>query len=166
MNTHSGDHATSTAMPSPSAERIRVGTDEIVLRVPSAATDGALLAAEVLIPAGGGPPALHRHDPEEVYRLERGELAIYLEDDAGEIQRHRVGPGDILHMPSGRAHTVRNEAEEEALAYVVFTPGDGFERFLRAAAALGAAGPPALEDVLRLAASHGVEITGPVPAIA
>ena len=166
MYDHTHDHTTSGGAPTAPDERIHVGSDELVFRVPSAATDGALLAVEVLIPAGGGPPALHRHAPEEVYRVERGELAIYLEDEAAEIRRHRARPGDVVHMPGGRAHTVRNESEEEALAYVVFTPGDGFERFIPAAGELGAAGPPAMEDVLRLAASHGVEITGRVPAMA
>ena len=164
MHPHANDHETTSPAATAPTERIRVGSDELVFLVPSAATDGALLAVEVVIPAGGGPPALHRHAPEEVYRVERGELAVYLEDRAGEVHRHPLCAGGVLHMPSGRAHTVRNESEEEAVAYVVFTPGAEFERFIRAAADLAAAGPPAMEDVLLLAASHGVEITGPVPA--
>ena len=58
-------------------ERLKVGSDEITLR----ARSETLLAAEVAIPAGGGPPAMHRHPSEELYRVEAGELAIYREDE-------------------------------------------------------------------------------------
>ena len=145
-------------------ERFRIGRDEIILRVTSGATGGALLAAEVTIPAGGGPPALHRHEAEEVYRLETGELAIYLADDSGAVQRLVAGPGSVNHIPGGRPHTIRNESDADATAYVVFSPGREMESFLRAADALAADGPPAAEAVLAVAARNGIEITGALPA--
>ncbi len=130
---------------------IRVGSDEITLRVTSA----ALLVADVTLPAGGGPPALHRHAPEEVYRLERGELVIYREDDAGEVERIVTGPGDVVHIPGGRAHTIRNESGAPAEAHVAFAPGAEMEAFIRAAGALG---EPTPEAVLALAERHGIEM--------
>jgi mannose-6-phosphate isomerase-like protein (cupin superfamily) len=147
----------------PAAEPLTVGTDQVILRVPSAASAGALLAADVRLPAGGGPPMLHRHAPTEVYRLQQGELAIYVEGDDGVIRRHLAHPGAVVHIPAGRAHTVRNESADEALAYVVYVPGAPMERFVRAAAALAAAGAPSIEDVLALAEEHGIEMTGPLP---
>lgn len=148
-----------------SAKRIRIGHDTLVVHVPSAATGGALLVADVEIPAGGGPPLMHRHDPEEVYRLERGELALYVEDVGGRIERVVAQVGDVVHIPGGRAHTVRNESGAEARAYVIFTPGTQIEHFMRAAGALAASEPPSMDDVLALAARHGIEMTGPVPAL-
>jgi oxalate decarboxylase/phosphoglucose isomerase-like protein (cupin superfamily) len=142
-------------MPSSPQEQIRVGADQVALRVSSQATGGALLAADVTMPPGGGPPKLHRHAPEEVYRLERGELAIYVEDEAGEVRRTLARHGDVVHIPGGRAHTVRNESGETAHAYVVFTPGAEMERFLRAAA-----DQVAIADVLALAERHGIEMVG------
>jgi oxalate decarboxylase/phosphoglucose isomerase-like protein (cupin superfamily) len=139
-------------------DKLLVGSDEVVLHV----TTGALLAAEVRLPPGGGPPALHRHDPEEIYRVDHGALVLYVEDEDGELQRVAAGPGDVVHIPGGRPHTVRNESAEPASAYVVFSPGAQMERFLRAAAALGADGPPAVDDLLALAARHGVETTRPL----
>jgi oxalate decarboxylase/phosphoglucose isomerase-like protein (cupin superfamily) len=143
-------------------ETLRVGTDTIRLAVTSRDTDGALLAAEVRIPAGGGPPALHRHAPQEVYRVEAGELAVYVEDGDGSVARIVAMPGDVVHIPGGRAHTVRNESGAEVQAYVVFTPGAQMEDFVRAAAGLGAGGPPAMDAVLALAERHGVQIMGPL----
>jgi mannose-6-phosphate isomerase-like protein (cupin superfamily) len=133
-------------------DKLLVGSDEIVLRVSS----DAILAAEVRIPPGGGPPALHRHAPDEVYRVERGELAIYTDEDGGR-RRRVLAPGDVAHLPGGRPHTVRNESDADVAAYVVFSPGAPMERFVRAAAALSPGG-----DVLALAARHGVEIMDPL----
>ena len=145
-------------------ERIRLGGDEVTVRVGSAESDGAVLALEVRIPAGGGPPALHRHDPAETYRVERGELAIYLAGagggDGGDVERVAAGPGAVVHIPGGREHTVRNESGEEAAAYVTFVPGAPMEGFIRAAAALGDA---PMEEVLAVASRHGVALTRPVP---
>ena len=142
-------------------ETLQIGTDELTFRVTGEQTDGALLAVDVRLPAGGGPPVLHRHTPLEVYRVDRGELAIYVKEADGAVQRIAAGPGAVVHIPAGRAHTVRNESGAEATAYVVFAPGTEIERFMRAAGALDELGP---EDVLALAERHGIEMTSPVPA--
>jgi hypothetical protein len=39
------------------------------------------------------------------------------------------------------------------------------EGFLRAGAALAAEGDPGMDAVLAIAAQHGIEIIGPVPAV-
>jgi mannose-6-phosphate isomerase-like protein (cupin superfamily) len=121
-------------------ERLKLGTDEIAIHVSS----GSLLAAEVTIPPGGGPPAMHRHPSEELYRVEDGELAISVED-----RRIVAGPGSVTHIPGGVAHNVRNESAHPARAYVVFSPGTEFEAFVRASAEHPA-------DVMALAAAHGI----------
>jgi mannose-6-phosphate isomerase-like protein (cupin superfamily) len=122
-----------------------------------------LVAADVRMPAGGGPPGLHRHPSAEVYRVEAGELALYVEDDGGAIRRTVAGPADVVHIPGGRAHTIRNESGAEARAYVVFVPGTEMEAFARAAAPLAAAGRPRPEDVMALAREHGIEPVDALP---
>ena len=136
---------------------MKVGSDEIEVRVSSTQTGGTVLAADVTMPAGGGPPVLHRHAPEEIYRGEAGEFAIYCEDDDGVVQRTPLARGDVVHIPGGRAHTVRNESTAEARAYVVYLPGEQMERFVRAVAQLSAPEPAA---VMALAERHGIEFTG------
>jgi mannose-6-phosphate isomerase-like protein (cupin superfamily) len=137
-------------------DRIVVGEDEVTFRLTSDQSDGALVALEVRIPAGGGPPLLHRHEPFELYRVERGELAFYIEGERETVSRTVAGPGSVVAIPGGREHTVRNESGEESTAFVVFSPGSEMERFVRA---VGDLGEPGIEEVLGLAATHGVELT-------
>jgi mannose-6-phosphate isomerase-like protein (cupin superfamily) len=140
-------------------ERLTVGHDQITIHV-----TGDLLAIDVQMPPGGGPPMLHRHASSEVYRVVAGEFTIYRTQDDGGIERIVARPGDVVDVPGGREHTVRNESPTPAEAYVVFVPGAPAERFVRAVASLADAGPPRIEDVLATAERHGVEITRPIPS--
>jgi oxalate decarboxylase/phosphoglucose isomerase-like protein (cupin superfamily) len=146
-----------------SADRLRVGSDELTFRATSDATGGVLAAIEVRMAPGGGPPLLHRHDAVEIYKVERGELAIYLEDDAGEVARVVADTGSVVAIPGGRQHTIRNESQTQALAYVVFAPGSEMERFAHAADELATQGTAEPADVRTLAERHGIQMTRPVP---
>jgi oxalate decarboxylase/phosphoglucose isomerase-like protein (cupin superfamily) len=147
-------------------EALSVGGDQVVVQATSEESDGALFAVEVHMAPGGGPPALHRHDPFELYRVERGELAFYVADAAGRVRRHTAGPGEVVAIPGGREHTIRNESGDEARAFVVFSPAGEMEGFVRGAAALAAAGRPGMDEVLALAARQGIELTRPLAEVA
>jgi mannose-6-phosphate isomerase-like protein (cupin superfamily) len=143
---------------------MRVGSDEIEFEVTS--DDGAgMVAATVRMPPGGGPPALHRHAASELYRVERGEFAFYVEDEAGKVERRAAGEGETVPIAGGREHTIRNESDRDAAAFVVYAPGTDMEAFARAAARLASAGAPAVERVLAVAAEHGIEITRPLAEV-
>jgi mannose-6-phosphate isomerase-like protein (cupin superfamily) len=144
------------AAPTRDQDRLTVGADELRFRVTSADSDGALLAFEIRMPPGGGPPALHRHDPAELYRVESGGFAFYIGAEDGSVTRSTAGAGEVVAIPGGREHTIRNESTSDAAAFVVLAPGADFESFVRAAAGS--------EDVAALAAAHGIEITRPLEA--
>ena len=133
-----------------------VGGDRVAFRVTSAESDGAMTAIEVRMAPGGGPPALHRHDPCELYRVERGRLTLYVEDGRGGVRRIVAGPGDVVTIPGGAEHTIRNESSEEAHALAVFSPGAPMEGFIRAAASAAPAEVPALAE------RHGIAMTRPL----
>jgi quercetin dioxygenase-like cupin family protein len=124
---------------------ITVGREQIAVRLTTAQTGGQLLALDVTMPPGGGPPGLHRHAAAEAYRVLDGEFTLYLGDE-----RIPAPAGSVFHVPSGMAHTIRNESDAPARGYVQFF-GDAtpMEAFLRAAGSSA--------DVMALAAEHGVE---------
>lgn len=140
-------------------ERLQVGADVITVRAASAETAGALFAAEVEMQPGGGPPLMHHHAPSELYHVLDGEFAFYIADEGGTVRRTTGAAGAVVPIPGGRSHTIRNESSATARAFVVYTPGEPFERFARAAAEA----KPTMRDVLELAARHGIEMTGPIP---
>ena len=141
---------------------LTVGRDRIAFTLTSEQSGGEVAVATVTIPSGGGPPMLHRHEPVELYRVQRGELAFYLEGADGAVTRRVAGPGATVPIASGVEHTIRNESDEEAEAVVVFSPGEPMERFARAAGELGRHGAPTQDEVLALADAHGIEMTRPV----
>jgi mannose-6-phosphate isomerase-like protein (cupin superfamily) len=148
---------------SPEREQLQVGADRITVLVKSEESPGGIFAAEVSMPAGGGPPMMHRHAPGEVYRVEEGEFAFYLGRCDGSVERRVAGEGETVHIPGAQSHTIRNESERGARAFVVYAPGAPMERFVRAAARLAAGGPPDPAQVSEVARRHGIEMTGPLP---
>jgi mannose-6-phosphate isomerase-like protein (cupin superfamily) len=140
-----------------------MGLDENTILATSVQTHGALFAVEIRMPPGGGPPVMHRHDPGEVYYVQRGEFTFYI-GGAGDPGRRRVtaGRGDVVPLAGGTTHTIRNESAEDAVAFVVHAPGAPMEQFVRAVTALG--GDPGMAEVLAVAAQNEIELLGPVPA--
>lgn len=77
--------------------------------------------------------------------------------------------GDVMPLRGRTPHTVRNEGDVDATAVVVHSPAAVMEGFSRAAVALAAEHPqtpPSMADILELAQRHGVEMLGPIPALA
>jgi len=146
------------------AERLRAGTDEITVLADCARTGGALFAVEVRMKPGGGPPVMHRHDPGEVYHVLEGEFTFYT-GGAREVRRVTARAGDVVPLAGGTPHTIRNETDADAVAFVVHAPGAPMEQFTRAVAAAAAVGEPDMAAVLDIAARHGIELLGPVPAV-
>jgi mannose-6-phosphate isomerase-like protein (cupin superfamily) len=149
-------------------ERLRLGSEELTVLMSSAQSGGDLFAIENRMPPGGGPPVMHCHEPSEIYYVQRGEFTIYtgkLLPDGGwtDVQRVTAGAGDVVPLPGGTPHTIRNESDTDAVARVVHAPGTAFEGFVRAAAALAADGEPSMDQVLDIAARNGIELLGPIP---
>jgi len=147
---------------STSMNTIRAGLDEITVLADSDQTGGALFAVRVRMPPGGGPPVMHRHDPGEVYLVQRGEFTFYI-GGADDPDRRRITAraGDVVPLAGRTPHTIRNESAEDAVAFVVHAPGGPMEGFVRAVAALGT--EPGMDDVLTVAARNGIELLGPIP---
>jgi mannose-6-phosphate isomerase-like protein (cupin superfamily) len=145
---------------SPAPERLHLGSDEVIFVATSAQTDGALCAMHMRMPPGGGPPVMHRHAPGEVYHVLEGEFTFYLGGFGTPVRRLTATAGDVVPLAGNTPHTIRNESDADAVAFVVHAPGPPMENFCRAAATLET---PSMDDVLVLAQRHGIELLGPVP---
>ena len=148
------------------AERLTLGTDEVTVLATSVQTNGALFAVEMRMPPGGGPPVLHRHAPGEIYYVVEGEFTFYAGELDGPVRRITAAAGEAVPLAGGTPHTVRNESDADAVAFVVHAPGAPMENFTRAVAAIAADGPPEMDAVLAIAAQHGIELLGPVGQLA
>jgi quercetin dioxygenase-like cupin family protein len=158
-------------------ERLMMGTDEVTILASCADTGGALFAVEIRMGPGGGPPVMHRHEPGEIYHVLEGEFTFYTatatddaaSDDAASddaaadkgVRRATAVAGDVVPLAGGVAHTVRNESDKDAVAFVVHAPGAPMEQFSRSVAAMD--GPRDMAAVLEVAARSGIELLGPVP---
>jgi|SRR5690242_1345624 len=150
------------------AEQLTLGPDHYTILATGDQTGGEFFAVEVRMSPGGGPPVMHRHAPAEIYHVTAGEFAFYVGEPDDTVRRIVARAGDVVPLRGGTPHTVRNEGDVDATAFVVHSPAAVMERFSRAAAELAAStpgGPPAMDDVLALAARHGVELLGPVPVL-
>ena len=145
------------------AERLGLGSDELTVLTTSAQTDGALFAVEVRMPPGGGPPVMHRHAPGELYSILEGEFTFYVGDPVVGVERITATAGQVMPLAGGTPHTVRNESDRDAVAFVAHAPGRPMEQFSRAAADLATKGEVDMTTVLGLAEQHGIEMLGPVP---
>ncbi len=148
------------------AERFTMGSDEITVLAGGGQTSGDILAVEVRMPPGGGPPVLHRHAPSEIYLVLEGEFTFYVGDTAGVVHRFTAGAGDVVPLAGDTVHSIRNESESDAVAFAVHSPAAVMEGFVREAAAVATqAGPepPDIGTVLEMARRHGVELLGPIP---
>ena len=145
------------------AERLQLGPDQLTVMTTSAQTNGALFAVEVRMAPGGGPPIMHRHDPGELYQVLEGEFTFYIGDPVDRVERITATAGQVMPLAGGTPHTVRNESDGDAVAFVVHAPGPPMEQFTRAAANLATRGDVDMATLLHLADQHGIEMLGPVP---
>ncbi len=155
------------------AESPRAGTtlvlmgDRLRFLATAAESGGAMTALEVAMRPGGGPPALHAHDPAELVMVQEGTITAVRGGPGDPPERTDLGPGEAVVIPGGMPHTIRNLTEQPARYVTVFAPSGGMEAFIVAAAGAleGApAGPPSPElvrRVLALAEEHGMTMYPP-----
>lgn len=128
-------------------EKVRFPTDEILLRV---AGKSDVQVTEYRSEDREGPPP-HRHPWDEIEYVIEGTVEFFTD---GEWTPG--GPGTVQMLPAGSAHSVRVPGGEARLLMVTIgAPYDGFARDLAALYGRGEALP---EDVVAVAARHGVEL--------
>lgn len=130
-------------------------------KLSGADTNGGLYVFEARVPPGGGPPPHIHHAEDEIFYVLRGAVTFFA--DGAE---RSLGPGSLVHIPRGTAHTFRNSGGVEALMLVMTTPA-GLEQYFSAVGtpAVDATPPPVTEETIgRLLAgapAHNLEFVLP-----
>jgi quercetin dioxygenase-like cupin family protein len=87
-------------------------------------TAGHYCLLDMLVPAGGGPPA-HRHDFEEMFTLLEGELEFTFR-----VQTQTVRAGTTVNIPANAPHQFQNKSGKTARMLCICTPAGLDEYFL------------------------------------
>jgi quercetin dioxygenase-like cupin family protein len=132
-----------------------LGSIGVAFKLWGSDTGGALAVVEHPFPVG----ALvwpHRHTREDEYSIvTAGEIGFRSGD-----REVVLGAGGYLTKPRGELHAMWNAGDVPARMIEIISPA-GFEDFFRKVVELTAAGNPAPEDGLALAAAYGLEFENP-----
>ena len=152
MATHIATDAGCSVVLPIEGERIPIFDDEVVVKVNGVQTAGAYTLVTLSLAPGGGPP-LHAHRGSETCYVLSGEFEFTVRDARG-VSTFRVGPGAVVHAPSGAAHRFENVSPTRSTLLQVLSPE--LVDFLRQ---VGAAFPSGAhsdtEKMQAISAKHG-----------
>ncbi|HMO64422.1 MAG TPA: cupin domain-containing protein [Verrucomicrobiota bacterium] len=121
-------------------------------------TGGQFALVHVLVvPDGGVPPHVHRHEDETFHVLE-GELEVRV---GGHTKTLRAG--DTLFAPRGIPHSPWNRSGQPVRVLVTITPA-GFENFFREVDEIAELREVTPQEVAAMSARHGCEFLPPAGA--
>jgi quercetin dioxygenase-like cupin family protein len=134
-------------------ETIKVGQVSIDFLLETADTNGSVAMFEFSVPTGAKVPIPHYHEhyDETIYGLE-GVVTFTVEGKPIDI-----APGETCFIPRGVVHGFNNFGSDNAKALAVITPallGPNF--FKECDAIVNAGGPPDIEKLKKVMASHGL----------
>lgn len=107
--------------------------------------DDTPFGASLAIVEPGGQTMKHSHEPDETFIIFQGKGTMFVDDESNPIAQ-----GDVVVMPSGSEHTIKNDSETEPLMFLsVFWWGDdtdthSFHMFGDEEEESGLASPPRL----------------------
>ena len=134
-------------------ERINAFGSEAIFKLTGENTGGTFTLCLGVVPPGGGPPPhVHRLD-DEIFIIVEGRYNFLIGDTWTE-----VGPGAVVYLPRGNAHTFRNIGATPSRHWAFLNPS-GFETFyLRCAEVFAAPGPPDFARLGAISHEHGYDI--------
>jgi mannose-6-phosphate isomerase-like protein (cupin superfamily) len=103
-------------------EHVLFGADVVTIKAGSDKTSGSTLVFEIRVPAGGGPPTLHRHEYSEVFYLLDGEFEISTLDADNHLQTVTLKAGDTVAIPSMAWHTFKNVGLTTGIFLAIHSP--------------------------------------------
>jgi mannose-6-phosphate isomerase-like protein (cupin superfamily) len=107
-----------------------VGGDVVTVKASGLHTGGEMLVIEVAVPAGGGPPGLHRHAYAETFLIQEGAFEISAADQDHVPRTVRVAAGDTVSIPSMAWHNFKNVGTTPGRFIAIHSPAV-MEDFIR-----------------------------------
>ena len=131
-------------------EERSLGTIGVVFKLFGEQTNGQVSVVEHPFPVGACVPP-HMHTREDEYSIvTEGEIGFRSGD-----REVVLGAGGYITKPRGETHTMWNAGDVPARMIEIISPA-GFEHFFWDLGALGAAGPPDVDEVAALAEAAGL----------
>ena len=136
---------------------LRAFGSEILFKLGAERTGGALSLGLATVPVASGGPPPHAHEGEdEILLVLEGRYRVWVEGVWSE-----AGPGSVVFLPRGLAHTFHVVGGAPGRHWVL-TTSSAFERFFAGCAELFAEpGPPDRERLAAVAAAHGMTFRRP-----
>ena len=152
----SAPQATAIVVRPGEGQRVRAFGNEIEFMLSTEQTNGLLSLGLAVAPAGGGPP-LHVHSREdELFIIVEGDYEVFADGTWTP-----AGPGSVVFLPRGQAHTFRVVGNTTGRHWTIATPS-GFEQFfVKCSSAFPAAGPPDRAKLATIAEEFGVTFARP-----
>lgn len=144
---------TSYLIPPDGGESIWDGPIGTIVKIPSAATGGALSVCEMPVAAGSMVPPHTHHDTDEWTYVLEGRVGARIGGDEFSAE-----PGSWILKPRGIMHTFWNAGPEPARIIELLTPGR-FEGFFRRSSAMAMAGDLSDEELAALGLEYATTVS-------
>jgi quercetin dioxygenase-like cupin family protein len=105
-----------------SLPHVGVAGDTYTILLTGKDTGGRYCLIDMYVPPGGGPPP-HRHDFEEMFTVQEGEIVAFFRG-----QRSTLRAGETVNIPANAPHFFRNESDHPARLLCLGSPA-GLEEF-------------------------------------
>jgi quercetin dioxygenase-like cupin family protein len=141
--------------------------DRVTFLLTGAQSGGGCFIIEGMAAPGGGPPPHVHHFEDETFYILEGSAIFQV---GGQTIHAKVG--DLIHIPRGTVHTLRNDTDKPARALIIISPAAGktgmqqfFEESFYPATDRAAAPLPISEELVKrmmaAAARNGMELVKP-----
>lgn len=98
----------------------------VTLRIEGKQTAGAYEVYDAIDQPGGGPGEPHVHPAQETFYVLEGTIEFHVMRN-GAMERHRMGPGGVLHVAANEPHGYVNVGTTPSLMTAVASPAGVME---------------------------------------
>lgn len=111
-------------------EHLFAAGDVVTIKVGSRNSADSMLVIDARVPAGGGPPVIHRNPSSKVFYFLEGAFDITTVDADNYVSTIRTEAGDIVAIPSMAWHNIKNVGSKTGRYIGIHSPPQ-MEPFLR-----------------------------------